>query len=566
MHHATNYFTKLYDEPSVDKKNENILLSSLEKVITDEDNIELMKIIAENEVTKIVHNLVYNKAPGGDGFPSEFYDKFWSTIKWDMVEIYNYMYSNTTLSISQKNGIVTIHYKGGDKCLLENWRPITLLCVDYKIFTRIIVARIKPLLCKIISDEQYCSVDGKTIIDCNIMLRDLLNFVIDRNMKFGMINIDFKQAFDCVDINFILSTMKALGFCQKFIEVIKMLYTGITSKLKINNLIGEKFKILKGVRQGCPLSMILFIIHQESLYRIIKRTNRISPILLPNNIELKLLGYADDTNVFICREVDLIALNEILDMYCEVTGAKINVRKTKIMGFGEWRNKITWPGNRYTPELSSLKCLGINYYNEWEETIKNNWLLIERKINTHIRCVSQRPLTIFQKSFYTNTVLLSKMLYMANIIPVNSEIVKRIVKCIFSFIWNGKYNPVKREILYLLKNKGGLGVHNIQHKCNSVLLKSFLKFYTKDHKFTKFTAYFCEFRLSAVLPKYVEEMDYASPPYYTYILNLCRNVMHLQSFPMITCKMIYNVLNPEYKSEIEDKYPLYRWNIIWVGD
>ena len=58
-------------------------------------------------------------------------------------------------------------------------------------------------------------------------------------------------------------------------------------------------------------------------------------------------------------------------------------------------------------------------------------------------------------------------------------------------------------------------------------------------------------------------MDYASPPYYTYILNLCRNVMHLQSFPMITCKMIYNVLNPEYKSEIEDKYPLYRWNIIW---
>ena len=66
MLHATNYFTKLYDEPSVDKKNENVFLSSLEKVITDEDNIELMKIIAEDEVSKIVHNLEYNKAPGDD--------------------------------------------------------------------------------------------------------------------------------------------------------------------------------------------------------------------------------------------------------------------------------------------------------------------------------------------------------------------------------------------------------------------------------------------------------------------------------------------------------------------
>ena len=83
-------------------------------------------------------------------------------------------------------------------------------------------------------------------------------------MEFGMINLDFKQAFDCVDISFIFSTLKALGFSDKFINCIKMLYSGITSKLKINNILGEKFKVLKGVRQGCPLSMILFIIHQES--------------------------------------------------------------------------------------------------------------------------------------------------------------------------------------------------------------------------------------------------------------------------------------------------------------
>ena len=254
---------------------------------------------------------------------------------------------------------------------------------------------------------------------------------------------------------------------------------------------------------------------------------------------------------------------EVLDMYCEVTGAKINVRKTKIMGFGKWINKLTWPGNRFTPEQISLKCLGITYYNNWDDTVNNNWSLVERKINTHIRCIAQRPLTIFQKSFYANTVLLSKMMYIANVIPVSNDIVKRLVKLIFCFIWNGKYNPIKRENLNLPKNKGGLGIQNILNKCNSVLLKSFLRFYSKEHKFTKFVAYFCEFRLSSILPKYVNEMEYSSPPYYNYILNLCRNVMHLKSFPVLTCKMIYNVLNPEHKSDIEESFPLYRWKIIW---
>ena len=66
--------------------------------------------------------------------------------------------------------------------------------------------------------------------------------------------------------------MKALGLCDEFINCIKMLYLNITSKLKINNVLGEPFPILKGVRQGCPLSMLLFIIYQEALYRLIKKS------------------------------------------------------------------------------------------------------------------------------------------------------------------------------------------------------------------------------------------------------------------------------------------------------
>ena len=541
----------------------NTLLNSLSKVITDEENEELTKMITEDELFHILKKATQNKSPGEDGLTSEFYLSYWNIMKSDLVEVQNCMMINKILSNSQRNGIVTLFHKGGDKCVLDNWRPITLLCVDYKIFTRIIVSRLKPLLNKFISVEQYCSVEGKSINECNIMLRDLINYVIDNDIDCGMINIDFKQAFDRVDVNFVFLTLKAVGFSDSFIDCIKMLYTGITSKLKINNNIGDSFPILRGVRQGCPLSMILFIISQESLYRIIKKSNSIKPISLPNQINVKVLGYADDTNAFICREMDLGSLHEIIKMFCKATGAEINTNKTKIMGFGNWKGKMNWTANWVTPEKTSLKCLGIKYYNNWDDTAKNNWLIIENKINSHVRCLSNRQLTIFQKSIYINAVVLAKMSYIANIIPLDKDIAKIIISSLFTYIWNGKYNPIKREYMYLPKLRGGIGLNNIQTKCNSLLLKNFLRTYTKDHHFTNFMAYYCESRLSAILPKNVNDFTFRIPSYYQHTLDLCRIIMSLQDFPNVKCKLIYEILSKETRPKIEENFPLYNWNNIW---
>ena len=66
-----------------------------------------------------------------------------------------------------------------------------------------------------------------------------------------------------------------------------MLYTNITGRLKINNVLGNSFSVQNGVYQGCPLSMILFIIYQEALYRLIKKSPLIQPLYLPNNRDIK---------------------------------------------------------------------------------------------------------------------------------------------------------------------------------------------------------------------------------------------------------------------------------------
>ena len=198
-----------------------------------------------------------------------------------------------------------------------------------------------------------------------MLIRDILYYVVENDLEFAMVNLDFKQAFDKVDVNFIFKTLEALGFCGNFINCIKMLYTNITSRLKINNVLGDPFPVQRGVRQGCPLSMILFIIYQEALYRLIKKSALIRPLHLPNNKEIKLTGYADDSNVFITRESDLNALFEIINKFSAATGAEINRNKTQIMGFGKWKNKTNWPVDWLRPEVKSLKCLGIYFYSNW---------------------------------------------------------------------------------------------------------------------------------------------------------------------------------------------------------
>ena len=364
-------------------------------------------------------------------------------------------------------------------------------------------------------------------------------YAIENDLELALVNLAFQQAFDKVDVKFIFKTMQAVGFSQHFIACIKMLYSNITSKLIINNNLGKSLQVLKGVRQGCPLSMILFIIYQEALYRLIKKTPRIKPLYLPNDQKIKLLGYADDSNVFISRETDLNVLYMIINKFCIATGAQINTQKTKIMGFGKWSTKTTWSANWLVSENTSLKCLGISLYKDWESTARENWLLIENKVQKHINCITSRQLTIFQKSLYVNSCILSKIIYISHIIPVDKVIAKRLTKLIFNYIWNGNYDPIKRDFLYLPKEEGGIGIVNIVNKCNSTFVKSFLKMYAEDDNFFKLLWYYCDSRLNSIMPKSVNNICFVMPLYYTHTINICRSVMNHKSFPSVSGKEVY---------------------------
>ena len=127
IYHATRFYENLYEDPVSNFQNEIILLDTLSSVITEDENLELVAPILEQEILAILKKMNLNKAPGEDGLSVEFYLKYWSIIKFELVEVFNFMLKEHLLSNTQKNGIITLFYKNGDKSVLRNWRPITLL-------------------------------------------------------------------------------------------------------------------------------------------------------------------------------------------------------------------------------------------------------------------------------------------------------------------------------------------------------------------------------------------------------------------------------------------------------
>ena len=109
-----------------------------------------------------------------------------------------------------------------------------------------------------------------------------------------------------------------------FINWISVLYNNIESSVLINNVLSDFFPVSRSVRQGCPLSMGLFVIYQEAFYRAIVKSRIIRPLRMPNTTETTLLGYADDTNVLITNEARLIELEKIVSNFEKATGAILN--------------------------------------------------------------------------------------------------------------------------------------------------------------------------------------------------------------------------------------------------
>jgi hypothetical protein len=255
---AREFYKRLYTEEPVDEEIQEWFLSQLDMKLDENTKQQCEGPVTKDELTKAMKRMNLNKSPGPDGLTTEFYQTFWAELADDLVELFNTNFSSGTMTTSQRESLLRLLFKKDRRNLLTNWRPISLLNTDYKILFTLLASRLRPTLAEVIREDQTCSIPGRTIFDSVIQLRDIAHKATVKNLNLIMISLDQEKAIDRVNRNFLIKIMKKMNYGPTLIRWIETLYAEANCQIINNGWLSDTVHLKRGVRQGCPLSPLLY--------------------------------------------------------------------------------------------------------------------------------------------------------------------------------------------------------------------------------------------------------------------------------------------------------------------
>ena len=341
MREIHSFYAHLYELEVVSNNNVisdfNNFITNLEfPKLSDNERDEIEGKLTLKERQNILKSFKLGKSPGEDGYTVEFDNCFFEILGQDLLDSVNASYDFGELSISQRRGAITLVPKEDSSLLLlSNWHPITLLNVDYKIASKVIAERLESVLLKLINPDQTGFVKGRYIGQNIQLLMDALEQT-SRQDILGILLLDFRKAFDTLEWPFIQETLSAFNFGESIKHWVSTFYAKCESSVLNDGFYTEPFPLSRGVRQGCPLSPLLFISGAEFLASRIRQDKNIQGIKIYNH-EFKISQFADDTSL-LCKDLNLVKdAITLLDTFGRVSGLKLNQSKTKGVWLGPWR-------------------------------------------------------------------------------------------------------------------------------------------------------------------------------------------------------------------------------------
>lgn len=136
--------------------------------------------------------MALGKTPGIDGLQVEFFKAFWSVVGEDLLEVFNDSFTNGHLPLSCRRAVLTLLPKKGDLTEIKCWRPVSVLCSDYKILSKALANRLSGVLEQVIhSDQTYC-IPERSIFDNISFIRDIFDLTKMKELDVGLISLDQK--------------------------------------------------------------------------------------------------------------------------------------------------------------------------------------------------------------------------------------------------------------------------------------------------------------------------------------------------------------------------------------
>ena len=314
-----------------------------------DEHSELRDKISQEQV---IHALMLSKtgsATGLDGLPYELWkslhEKHITQRKknlpsFDITKCLTIIYNNiqvhgTDETANFTEGWMCPLYKKKDRSKIENYRPITLLNTDYKIMTKTLATQLANHICDLLHPNQSGFVPTRSIFDPIRLAETMCAYADYMEENGAIVALDQEKAYDKIDHHYLIETLKAFRLPEIFTDTVAALYKNAQTSVTINSVSSTPYQVTRGVRQGDPLSCLLFDLAIEPLAASIRNSQLIEGFQIPNtNHTVKVNLYADDTTVYLASSDKYMDLEAILNKWCKASGARFNREKTEIIPIG----------------------------------------------------------------------------------------------------------------------------------------------------------------------------------------------------------------------------------------
>ena len=313
--------------------------------------------IKEEDVKKLLKNLLPNKSPGLDGLHPKVLREMADEISTPITTIFRKSLSTGVLPTKWLQAVITPIFKKGDRTDASNYRPVSLTSIICKVLERIIVIHIlkhlkdNELRCK----QQHGFTPGKSVTTNLIEAMNVWTEALMHNIPIDILYMDYAKAFDTVPHQRLLRQVESFGITGKVLQWIRSFLNNRQQKVKANGAESSWSPVLSGIPQGSIMGPILFTLFVNDL---------------PQHINSLISMFADDTKLYLPLTSDsshdeLIADLNYLQLWAEQMQMKFHPSKCKIMHMGRnnpCKDYVMKGSNNepYTLEKTECECdLGV---------------------------------------------------------------------------------------------------------------------------------------------------------------------------------------------------------------